>query len=93
MPAKKKKIKYEVVGDIELSDSEAADINQQIAQAEKELADARVHFRWGKQQVVMVKKVAAKMGVPYQTYIKQAVFRQAMQDLEQLDALEARIAK
>lgn len=39
-------------------------------------------------QLVMVKKVAAQTGVPYQTYIKQVVFRQAMQDLRELKEVE-----
>lgn len=77
-------IEYEIVGDIELPEDEAAVINQQIADAEQELQEARVHFRWGQKQLVMVKKVAAQMGIPYQTYIKQVVFRQALHDLKEL---------
>ncbi|MBI3977659.1 MAG: hypothetical protein HY331_05680 [Chloroflexi bacterium] len=52
-----------------------------IAQAEQDVEAARVDFRWGKSQVETVKRAAALMGVPYQTYIKQVVFRQALEDL------------
>ncbi len=83
-------IAYEIVGDIELQDAEAADINARINQAEKDVSEARVHFRWGSKQVVLIKQIAAKMGIPYQTYIKQALMRQAMEDLEKLKVLENR---
>ena len=45
-------------------------------------AEARVNFRWGLEQVALVKRAAAAMGVPYQTYVKQVVFRQAVADLQ-----------
>lgn len=93
MKAKRIPIEYEEVGDIELPEDEAAVINQQIEAAEQELQEARVHFRWGTKQVVMVKKVAAQMGVPYQTYIKQVVFRQALQDLKELQEAESQALK
>lgn len=58
-----------------------------------EAADAeddacRVNFRWGREQVQLVKAAAAKMGVPYQTYIKQVVTRQALADMQAFKALE-----
>ena len=44
--------------------------------------EARVNFRWGREQLAFVKRAASLMGVPYQTYIKQAAFRQADGDLQ-----------
>jgi len=44
--------------------------------------EARVNFRWGREQLAIVKRAAAVMGVPYQTYMKQVVFRQALADLQ-----------
>ena len=52
-----------------------------IDQAEREIEETRVNFRWGKVQVDTVKRAAALAGVPYQTYMKQIVFRQAVADL------------
>jgi predicted DNA binding CopG/RHH family protein len=41
-----------------------------------------VSLRWLKSQVDVIKQAAAKLGIPYQTYIKQAAFRQALVDLK-----------
>lgn len=49
-------------------------------QAEEDLAEIRVNFRWGKAQLALVKSVADAMGIPYQTYMKQVVYRQALLD-------------
>ncbi len=54
---------------------------QIIAEAEKELVECHVNFRWQKEQLDLVKQAAAQIGIPYQTYIKLCVFRQAKQDL------------
>ena len=91
MKRKKTQVEYAIVEDIELSEEEVTAIDARINQAEKELSEARVHFRWGMSQVILIKKVAAKMGIPYQTYMKQAIYRQAMQDLEQFKKLEHQI--
>lgn len=61
-------------------------------ETERELAqrpadEARVNFRWGREQLAFVKRAAAAMGVPYQTYIKQAAFRQAAADLQIVQAV------
>ena len=61
-------------------------------ETERELAirpldEARVNFRWGREQLAFVKRAAAAMGVPYQTYIKQAAFRQAAADLQMVQAV------
>ena len=43
----------------------------------------------GKGQIAVVKRAAAILGVPYQTYLKQVVFRQALADIEQATAVLA----
>ncbi len=57
-------------------------VEKYITQAEEELSETRVNFRWRKQQLNLVKKAAAFFGVPYQTYIKQVVYRQCLLDLQ-----------
>lgn len=44
--------------------------------------DVRVNFRWTKTQLDKVKEAAALIGVPYQTYLKLVVWRQAVADLK-----------
>ncbi len=73
---------YKILGTIELSDEEAELANTFIEEAEKELEEARINFRWGREQLNLVKRTAHLMGIPYQTYIKQVVYRQCMQDLK-----------
>jgi predicted DNA binding CopG/RHH family protein len=58
--------------------------------ADREIAGATVTFRWGREQIAVIKRAAALMGVPYQTYLKQVVFRQAMADIEQAATALAR---
>jgi predicted DNA binding CopG/RHH family protein len=70
--------KVERIGAVELPPSVHEEAVRQIADAE-----CRVNFRWGSSQVEMVKKVADMMGVSYQQYIKQVVYRQVQADLEQ----------
>lgn len=52
-----------------------------VIQAERDLAECHVNFRWQREQLDLVKRAADEIGVPYQTYIKLCVFRQAKQDL------------
>ena len=60
------------------------------AEANRELAAGTVTLRWRKEQIAVVKRAAALMGVPYQTYLKQVVFRQASSDIERAQAVLAR---
>ena len=39
-------------------------------------------------QLELVKKVAKLMGIPYQTYIKQVVYRQSLQDLKDVELIK-----
>ena len=73
--------KYEVLGDVELSPEEHAEAKRQIDQAESERTDVSVTFRWGKKQLDIVRRAAEVAGIPYQTYLKDAVMRRAIADL------------
>lgn len=73
---------YEDLGDIELLPEVAARAEAAVALADPQLEEARVHFRWGAAQVQVIKRAAALAGVPYQTWIKQVAWRQAMADLK-----------
>ncbi len=72
---------YKELPDEELPPEVDARLRGMIDQAELEIEETRVNFRWGKLQVDTVKRAAALAGVPYQTYMKQVVFRQAVADL------------
>lgn len=43
--------------------------------------EERVNMRWDGRSLAVVRRAAALAGVPYQTYVKQTVFRQALSDL------------
>lgn len=77
-----KRRNYEDLGEVELPEAVAREVEGAILTAERELAEARVNFRWGVAQVDVVKRAAELAGVPYQTYIKQIVWRHALQDLK-----------
>ncbi len=86
---------YEELPDEELSPEQDAKARAAIAQAEQDVEAMRVDFRWGKPQVDIVKRAATLIGIPYQTYIKQVVFRQALADLRaaaELDGMTRRLA-
>ncbi len=63
-----------------------------IEQADRDIEETRVSFRWGKSQLDVVKRAARLLGVPYQTYIKEAVFRQAVADLRAAEGLARKIS-
>lgn len=77
-----KRRNYKELPDVELPEQLDAIIREKTAVADKQIEETRVNFRWGREQVSLVKKVSEVMGVPYQTYIKQVVFKQALVDLE-----------
>lgn len=83
-----KRRSYEDLGDIELDAETIARVEAATAQAEADVADrradrqeVRVNFRWGARQVEVVQQAADLFGIPYQSYLKQVVFRKAMEDL------------
>jgi len=70
---------------------EDADVSEMVSrledEADREIAAGVVTLRWGKEQISVVKRAAAILGVPYQTYLKQVVFRQALADIERAGAV------
>ncbi len=70
---------------------EDADVSEMVSrleeEADREIAAGTVTLRWGRDQIAVVKRAAGILGVPYQTYLKQVVFRQALADIEQADAI------
>jgi predicted DNA binding CopG/RHH family protein len=77
-----KRRNYKDLPDIELPEELDAIVRAKTEVADKQIEETRVNFRWGREQLNLVKKVADVMGVPYQTYIKQVLFKQALVDLE-----------
>ena len=61
------------------------DINEDIEQAEKDIANLKqtsnITFRWSEFEIKRAKNIAKKMGLPYQTYIKMTL-KQAMDNDE-----------
>jgi hypothetical protein len=55
----------------------------------RELGEVRVNFRWGAQQLARVKEAARLQGLPYQVYIKKALYDRATADLAAYYDLEA----
>jgi predicted DNA binding CopG/RHH family protein len=72
----------------EISEELASRWEGMIEAAEQDTCEVRVSFRWLKPQVDVIKRAAAQFGIPYQTYIKQAIFRQALADLQASAATE-----
>ena len=64
-----------------LSDIEGLDFKKRIEQAEKDIEimknNATVNFRWSEFEIKRAKKIASKLGMPYQTYLK-STLKQAM---------------
>jgi hypothetical protein len=56
-------------------------------EADAELLGGTITLRWGRQQIDVVKRAAAIFGVPYQTYLKQVVFKQALEDIARAEAV------
>jgi predicted DNA binding CopG/RHH family protein len=82
---------YEIedLGDTELPASLDLMVQSKIAAAEMDLEAARVNFRWQREPLDLVKNVAKAMGIPYQTYIKQVLYRQAMEDYGRINTIKA----
>lgn len=69
-------------GPIDLPPKLEALVNKKIAEAEEELKEARLQIRWRRAQVDLVKEAAKLMGIPFETYAKQVLYRQAIEDIE-----------
>jgi predicted DNA binding CopG/RHH family protein len=69
----------------QLSSEKDSEIEAMTEQAEKDIAELkeiRVNFRWDKEHLAVVKRAAEVIGVPYQVYIKDSLFRHAVEDIE-----------
>lgn len=71
----------EDLGDFELSPEVDAKVQKLTQQADEELDATRVNFRWQREPLNLIKTVAGAMGIPYQTYMKQVLFKQALEDM------------
>jgi len=86
----KQRRNYNRLGTVELPEEEDKRITEMIEEAEKELDETRVSFRWGKEQLELVKRAADLMGIPYQTFLKLAVYEHALAVLKDSDPLVKR---
>ncbi len=73
---------------------EDADVAKMVTaleeEADREVAAGTVILHWGEEQIAVVKRAADILGVPYQAYLKQVVFRQALADIEHASAARTR---
>jgi predicted DNA binding CopG/RHH family protein len=77
--------------DSEISDAEAAAVEALVAITEADIEERlrddrdgkeRTSLRWGSDQLNVVREAARLAGVPYETYIKVVVYRQALADVQ-----------
>jgi len=59
-------------------------------EADDEILGRSITLRWGKRQIDVVRRAAEILGVPYQTYLKQVVFKQAIEDIARAEAVLGR---
>ena len=84
-----------VIADRVVDDEATSDLVTQLeAEADRDIAAnvgpaGVVTLRWAKPQIDVVKRAAAIIGIPYQTYLKQVVFKQAVADIEQAQRASA----
>ena len=84
----KKPLELKVIAERRLEDADVSEmVTRMEEEADREIAAGTVTLRWGREQVDLVKRAAAILGVPYQTYLKQVVFRQALADIAQAEAV------
>jgi predicted DNA binding CopG/RHH family protein len=86
----KQKRNYKKLGTVEFSEEEDKHITGMIEQAEKELEETRVSFRWGKEQLEIIRRAADLMGIPYQTFLKLAAYEHALAVLKDGEPLVRR---
>ncbi|HLZ07967.1 MAG TPA: hypothetical protein VKT80_05215 [Chloroflexota bacterium] len=88
-----KPIAMKIVADHVEEVSEVADLVDRLeAEADRDIAAGSVTLRWGREQIALVKRAAALIGVPYQTYLKLVVYKQAIADIERTQAVITRQA-
>jgi len=71
----------------EMSSEQDEQAAAMIEQAENDLREMRVNIRWRQAQIDLIREAAERLGMPYQTYIRQAAFRQAISDLKETEAM------
>ena len=64
-------------------------LDQAERDAAHEGAEVRVNFRWGPEQLALVKEAARVQGLPYQVYIKKALYDRAKADIAEHYQLQA----
>ena len=85
-----KPIEMKVVAERVEEDADVSELVTRLEEeADREIAAGTVTLRWGREQIAVVKRAAAIMGVPYQTYLKQVVFKQALADIEHAEVVLA----
>ena len=82
--SKRGNYKIEDLGDVELPAELIEKIEKATQLADAELEAVRVNFRWQREPLDLVKSVANAMGIPYQTYIKMVLVRQAVEDYRKM---------
>ena len=82
-----KELGIEVLEDEELPDEIHQMALQKIQEADEEIKQMRMQIHWGIKQVEVVKRASRLIGIPYQAYIKQTLFHQAIQDIERAENL------
>ncbi len=84
-------IEMQIVADhVEESVEVSELVNRLEAEADRDIAAGTVTLRWGREQIALVKRAARLIGVPYQTYLKLVVYKQALADIERVEAVFAR---
>jgi hypothetical protein len=73
----------------ELSPEMQAHTERMTDEADADIEELRISMRWRNAQLAVVRKAAALFGMPYQTYMKQAAFRQAVVDLQAAEVLSS----
>ena len=64
------------------TDEETEEIARLEQAAEARLEEERVSIRWPRGSLQVIREAAQLHGVPYQTYVKQVAFRQALTDMK-----------
>jgi predicted DNA binding CopG/RHH family protein len=71
----------------EVTGSEEAELASLEQSADARFTDEeRVNMRWSRHALDVVREAARLHGVPYQTYVKQVSYRQALTDLKDAQA-------
>lgn len=70
------------LGTVNLPDHIDRMVVQKMKEADEDIQEMRMQVRWSKSQIAVLKKAAAIIGIPYQTYAKQTLWQQAIKDIK-----------